>query len=153
MRKEVHKRVNLDAYNYILDVVLTDDIVATRKRYDKEFGTSVIEPKRLALSLGLHECDESGHSVLILKFDSQPGTLAHEAWHVIWYVYQYMGEGEPFGNESVAYLLSHIVDSIIELQVEALKKLKADEAVASKKTKDEQKYAGLDSFVKGEGKW
>lgn len=44
-----------------------------------------------------------------IKPENLPSVVAHEAWHVVEGIYDYVGE-EKFGSEATAYLIQYLVE-------------------------------------------
>ncbi len=117
MLKETCKRIVESAYgHYIVDIVLTTNINASRKKFDSIFTV----PYTGTNAMGLHCSTGTGHSVIFLPFNASPTTVAHESWHCVWAVFEYIGD--LFGNETAAYLLTDLMDQIIVFQKKSKKK-------------------------------
>lgn len=46
-----------------------------------------------------------------IKTENLPSVVAHEAWHVVEGIYDYVGE-EKFGSEATAYLIQYLVETM-----------------------------------------
>jgi hypothetical protein len=61
--------------------------------------------------------DDEGVNCFIVTFDPElktenlPSIIAHEAWHIVEGIYDYVGE-EKFGSEATAYLIQYLVESM-----------------------------------------
>jgi hypothetical protein len=61
--------------------------------------------------------DDAGTNCFIVTFDPEiktenlPSIIAHEAWHIVEGIYDYVGE-EKFGSEATAYLIQYLVESM-----------------------------------------
>jgi len=61
--------------------------------------------------------DDSGTNAFIVTYnpdiphDSLPAIIAHEAWHIVEGIYEYLGEDKA-GSEATAYLIQYLVESM-----------------------------------------
>ena len=46
-----------------------------------------------------------------IKLENLPSIIAHEAWHIVEGIYEYVGE-DKFGSEATAYLIQYLVESM-----------------------------------------
>jgi hypothetical protein len=67
-----------------------------------------------------------GRSYIFLKNTSPPGTVAHEAWHVVRNIFTYVGV-KKFDDETVAYHLDYLVEAIYKFKEQILKAEKENE--------------------------
>jgi hypothetical protein len=113
---DYERRVNFHVFGYAVFVVFTEDLVrSVTARYNKIQA----EPTFNAM-----HCREAGNPFSHLFFkigDASPGTIAHESWHVTRYLLDdWTGCG--LGNETVAYHLGFLVDSVIDLRNDLIDK-------------------------------
>lgn len=89
--------------NYFVHVVFTDNIGRSRKA---RYGTEGASEGAAALS----SVAVNGHGHLFFKRENSVGILAHEAWHAVFRMFEWVGAG--LDNEMVAYHLAYLVDHI-----------------------------------------
>lgn len=89
-----------------LTVVLTDSIEASWNRHIEEAWEGTGE------ELGLFWTDDKGSHFIFLPWKCSDGTVAHEAYHAIHSMFEFM-DSKP-DDEMIAYHLGFIVDNIAE---------------------------------------
>ena len=100
-------RVKFPAFDYVVEVVLTDDIAKVWARMSKKHGWG-----DLPTPSAFHTHDpEQGKSLLVFDIeDAYPGTIAHESYHAVRRMF--LARGIRADNELVAYHLEHLVNEI-----------------------------------------
>jgi hypothetical protein len=90
--------------DYTIHVIFTDSIARSRKgRYGTE-GAAEGAAAMSSVAVG-------GHGHLFFKRENSAGIIAHEAWHAIYRMFEYLGS--ELDNEMVAYHLTYLVDKIL----------------------------------------
>lgn len=107
---KLKKNYIIDVYRSKLTVVITDDMVAAAGDFPLQ-----MDKDKLEHSMGVFNYyrDVPLHCFMILREDITPGEIAHEAFHMVAYLMDYIGsnlDGES--EEPYAYLLTCIVDKI-----------------------------------------
>lgn len=88
-----------------LKVIVTDDVMQSRKNYNKEIGFP-------AGGLVYAMVSTNEHRVwMFLPPLATPGVIAHESFHVVKHLWDYIGAKEV-DEEVVSYHLEFIVDKI-----------------------------------------
>ena len=59
-------------------------------------------------------CKDEGRSFVFLKHNASAGNVAHESWHVVRRMMNWLGV--DLDNEAVAYHLGYLVNRIVEAQ-------------------------------------
>ncbi len=93
---------------YRVHVVFTDDV---RKSCIKRYGICTADMDADAFCR--HAID--GRSHLFLPMNVVEGTVSHEAWHVIYHMFSYVGV-KDFDNETTAYHLGWLVEQIYKFK-------------------------------------
>lgn len=75
--------------------------------------TKNVEYGKDTQGIAIH-CKDESRSFIFLPFHVSAGTIAHEAWHVIRRMMDYLGI--ELDNEAVAYHLGYLVNKIAEGQ-------------------------------------
>jgi hypothetical protein len=108
-RKEFSGFCTFDAFNYRVHLIITQDIVASRKLRNNILGEFVYETTPYAIHCAV---PDDALSYLFLPFDVGPGTIAHEAWHAVRRMLTFCCA--ELDNEVVAYHLGYLVSAIHE---------------------------------------
>lgn len=108
--KERIKTVRFPVFvGYEVKIVITDDVVKSRKLRDKILG----EPYQYfetAHAMHAWPLDGQGISWLFFKPDVEAGTIAHECWHCVRRLMKWLGS--ELENEIVAYHLAYLVQAV-----------------------------------------
>ena len=93
--------------NYKIVIVYTSDKV---KSYKKAIKGSNIDPEDTDFS-AIHIYRKGHYSYLIFpKESTDPGTVAHECWHLIRHVFEH--SGAKMDHELVGYHLGYLVNTV-----------------------------------------
>lgn len=115
MSKDKRVSLVLEVYgNYEVVVIITKDIQKTRDKLTKEIGFSC----ELELDVdGLHSYNSKQMKSFILINPSTPiGVISHECFHCVVRIMKLIGGKLNKGSEeSYAYLLSYLVDTIVAI--------------------------------------
>lgn len=92
--------------NYTVNIVITDDVVKSRKSRDAKLG----EPYDGVTAQAIHSwpLDGQGSSWLFFTQNVGAGTVAHECFHCVRRIMRWLGA--DIENEVVAYHLGYLVD-------------------------------------------
>ena len=93
---------------YTIRLIFTEDLM---KSAEGRLGQT---PDRTADAFCFHVSNK-GMSYIFLPMDAGEGTVAHEAWHIVHKVMEYVGV-KDLDNEVVAYYLGHLVEKIYEFK-------------------------------------
>ncbi len=109
------KKVSIfsDLYSYNIEICLTNNIEAERNKLSEvqRFGYAYSEE----ISDGLHCYNRTiGLSVIYLTHKAGAGTIAHECWHCVFRMMQWIGAGTE--NEIIAYTLDYLVNQVFKLK-------------------------------------
>jgi hypothetical protein len=96
--------------DYIVHVEVTSDIVRAMKKYKH---TKNVEDSRDDEACSVHVKNEN-MSFIFLPLNAKAGTVAHECWHVVQRMMEYMGV--ELDSETVAYHLGYLVDEVFKLR-------------------------------------
>lgn len=120
--KEFTTKIEFPIFNYHFWVCLTDDIEASRKAQSHWLGA--VEGYFNPLIDGLHSYNEmeGGTAAIFIKPYSSLGVIAHEVFHALWRMFEYVGAN--IENETFAYHLSYSLDLITKFVVKNDKKFK-----------------------------
>lgn len=102
------KKINIKPFYYTVTIILTNNILESRKKRNNFLLESEIieEPK------GLH-CDGGTlSSYIFLKYDSLSDVIVHESYHCICKLLKDIGAKHE--EEIVAYLLGYITKEIVK---------------------------------------
>lgn len=105
--KEIEKKFIIQPYNFTCFVIITDNILESRKKRNKILSESELleEPK------GLH-CDAGTlNSYVFIKYNSLSDTISHEAYHVVCKLMRDIGAKHE--EEIIAYTIGYIVRKIV----------------------------------------
>ena len=91
--------------HYIVHVEISNDFVETGKRLHID---ELTEDEGNAQGLSVHRAGES-FSFLLLSPKPTPGVIAHEAYHCVCRMFNYLGIND---EEATAYHLDYLIDSI-----------------------------------------
>jgi|SRR5690348_16273695 len=91
---------------YIVHVEVTSDIKKTAAKYEQ---TRNIPDLENGDAWSIHPANEN-FSFIFLKPNPSVGTIAHECWHVVKRMMDYMGV--ELDSETVAYHLGYLVDKV-----------------------------------------
>lgn len=94
--------------DYAVSVEVAPHIEKAMERYRDTFHIEGYE-EDCTNALTVHHPEE-GMSYVFLRPRASPGTVAHEAWHVL--VHMWEGLGIELDHESMAYHLGYLVDKI-----------------------------------------
>lgn len=106
---EYKSKIRFPVFDYIVHLIVTDDVTASRQKFDYELGSYDHD----AHTIGMYSWPDNNNAVGYLFLDSaliNYGTIAHEAWHCVRIVLE--RAGAKLENEVVAYHLEYIVNEI-----------------------------------------
>ena len=92
--------------NYPVRLILTDNLA--KSATDREVPTPDVDADAFCFHTN------KGQSYIFLPHDAPEGTVAHEAWHIVHMVLDYVGAKDE--NEVVAYHLGYLVNKIYEFK-------------------------------------
>jgi hypothetical protein len=95
---------------YLVYIIFTNDVTAARAQRNDVLGVSDFGPGVEAM----HGTDGRGTSLLFFQEKASSGTIAHEAWHVVYELMRWIGAS--LEDEVVAYHLSYIVGQVVKFQ-------------------------------------
>ncbi len=104
-------RVKFPVFDYVVEVVLTDDIAKVHARMSKENGW---EDHPTPHAFHTHDLAR-GKSLLVFDIeDACPGVIAHESYHATRQMFLARGVRADIraDNELVAYTLEYLVNAI-----------------------------------------
>jgi hypothetical protein len=105
-REHMHE-VYFAAFQYYVRIIISDDVVVSRKKRDGILGELFDESE----CLGMHCCNRpDATSYLFLTYHSLPSTIAHEAWHAVRRMLVFCGA--ELDSEVVAHHLGYLVGEI-----------------------------------------
>lgn len=100
---------------YEVHVILTDNVMDSRRLRDCYLGPSDSERPPRAL------CESRpGHSWLFIHNKADQGTIAHESFHCVFALLNFIGA--RLDNEIVAYHLQYVVNQVNDLFLKGLQK-------------------------------
>lgn len=102
------KIIEFPVLNYTVHAETTKDLSKTVKRYPvtEDFDTTG------TMACAIH-IDNEGFSFLFLPYKCSPGVVAHESWHVIRRMAEWVGA--ELDNEMIAYHLGYLTDEVWKL--------------------------------------
>lgn len=107
--KEREYMIELPVFNYMIFVVVTDNIAESRKNRKARLGCLKKDISKYVD--GMHSFDNlEPNGWVFINPTSSPGVIAHEVFHALWRMFKWVGA--KLENETVAYHLSYIVDKI-----------------------------------------
>lgn len=124
MSKLKEKRVSLviETYgNYEVVIIITNNIQKTRDKLEDELGFSC----EIEIDVdGLHSYrNDQMKSFILINSDTSLGVIAHESFHCVCRINRMIGGKLNTGSEeSYAYLLSYLVDTIVDIKESIIKK-------------------------------
>lgn len=104
--------IGLDVFGHKVCVMFCDDIKHELLNLHPEVGR-LIDAEAL-----IYKYNHEAQVELFLRFDAKAGSIAHEAFHAVWNLYEYHGMKRD--DEGMAYHLGYLVEAILEAQIEAL---------------------------------
>ena len=110
MRSKI-KHVEFPVFvNYSVHVEVTDDIKRSMQKYEQTknvpFGDDT-------LAITVH-VEDNGLSFMFLPYGGPVGIIAHESWHVIKRMMDYLGV--ELDSETVAYHLGYLVEKVFNFR-------------------------------------
>lgn len=110
--KEARMELYLPVYNYLIKVVVSEDIVLSRIAMDSIFG----EKYTLGPAMGIHSTiEESSTSYIFLPPTADVNTIVHECFHCVVAVMSAIGSFLDESSEEVyAYTLGYITEKVSE---------------------------------------
>lgn len=96
-------------FNYIVHVEVTSDLKKSMLKYPPTKDILMEDDCKDAITV--HVCDAS-FSFIFLHYTASVGTIAHESWHAVKHMLEYMGV--ELDSETVAYHLGYMVDKIFK---------------------------------------
>ena len=100
---------------YRVYIIFTDDITASVEYIKARDDFHSMNPKDRNAD-GLTVNVNNGNSYVILENKAPTsGTVAHEAWHVVYAMFKYMGV--KLTDETVAYHLGYAVQQIVDFKI------------------------------------
>jgi hypothetical protein len=110
MLVERKKSFNIDMFGYRVVIVLTNDIEGSVDKHANEFPPNV-RFGNIAKAQALHIFHPMRpFSMVILPFNADLSTVAHEAFHVVWRVMEFVDADHE--NEVMAYMLGYVIEHI-----------------------------------------
>lgn len=109
---EKEKLINFSVFDYMVRVVYTDDMSESIKARREILGDIDCNDSD-AVHLALRNKSES---YLILSSDVSAGTIAHEAWHCVRRIMEYIEA--DLENEIVGYHIGYLVDEVTNFKNE-----------------------------------
>lgn len=120
-----HVTLVLEIYgNYSLHIVISNKLCKARNKFKEELNSEVEESENVD---GMHSYRDSDtmESYIFLTPDSSSGVIAHESFHATNRIMRIIGgKLSRKSEESYAYLLTYIVDTISSVYIELDKKKK-----------------------------
>lgn len=109
---DYRKNLQFDAMSgYVAHIIFSDDIVKScRARYGS------CNSRDSAIAFVRHSVID-GRTHMFFPMDADPGTIAHEAWHVVYHMFDWVGV-KDFDNEFTAYHLGYLVEQIHKFKTE-----------------------------------
>lgn len=95
--------------SYVVHIEVTSDLRRSMSRYPQ---TEMIDVDDDTHAMAVHEA-HNGMSFMFLPYNSTPGTIAHESWHIILRMMDYLGVEND--SETMAYHLGYLVDQVWKL--------------------------------------
>lgn len=116
--QEIKKNYYLEQYNnYRLSIVITDNIIKSRKKYDKdlgEFGDDYPEDTSIGGLHSYHPKSDSMYSYIFIDPTSPANSVPHEALHATFRITNLVGiQYCDHSEEAYCYLLGYIYDKIL----------------------------------------
>lgn len=105
---------NLGCRVYI--IVAKDFQLATEKVFKSE------TPRKIKTNARALACHRENYSYVFFKPDADAGEMAHEMWHVIRHIFEYIGA--ELENEIVAYHLEYLVSESMYVLKKWARKIK-----------------------------
>lgn len=119
--KEGDGYMEFDVYGYRVHIVFTNDLQASRNKINTLIGGKCDVDGAAAI-----HASNGNVSHIFFKWDATPEQIAHESWHCIRRLMEYIGA--TLENEIVAYHIGHLVGAIHNLR-KFLRKTKAESVV------------------------
>jgi hypothetical protein len=91
--------------HYVVHVEITSDIAKSLLKYPR---TRKVEMDETTNGLAVHT--NEGFSYIFLPYNASVGNIAHEAWHVVRQMMEYLGI--KIDNEAVAYHLGYLTNRV-----------------------------------------
>jgi hypothetical protein len=104
--------VGFDVFGHLVSVMFCDDVKAELMRLHPAVG--YIEDAEALI----YKYTKEAKVEIFVKFDAKIGSIAHEAFHAIWNLFDYHGMKRD--DEGMAYHLGYLVEHIVEAQIQAL---------------------------------
>ncbi len=107
--------INLPVFGYYFYIVVTTDVIASRKSRNDILG-KVDESKPPSVAMCSQGEGEkcSYYSYIFLKPDASAGNISHEVYHAICNMFHYIGAEHE--DEILAYHIGYLVDEIEKLK-------------------------------------
>lgn len=109
-------KINLDPYGALLQVILTDNVPESVKRYNQE---KEIDDSDLAVFV--YQIPDDRKYCIILNYKATPGEIAHEVNHLTTMLLSSCGVDIINNDEPNCYYIGYIVDKIWD-KLERLRK-------------------------------
>jgi hypothetical protein len=109
--KEYVTKLEYPLFNYSIWICITEDIVKSIENQNTLLGNQ--DTSDLEFCDGVH-CYHKNRAAIFIKPDSTEGTIAHELWHGIYRMFEYIGA--KIENEVTAYCLSYGLDFILNFK-------------------------------------
>lgn len=108
--RESRKTISLGgAIPYVVYVILSEDVNSSRSGRSHFLGEWQELPNTGAVHTGMAD---AGRSYIILPYDTKLDYIAHESFHCVWRIMEYIGAGQ--NEEIMAYFLGYIVEQIAQ---------------------------------------
>lgn len=103
------KKIKIPTYEYTFHIVKTDNINKSRSKRDNIIGNKWDWSPTIG---GLHSYNESyPEAFIFLNPKETPGIIAHECYHGISRMFEYIG-ADSVDEEIMAYTLGDIIDQV-----------------------------------------
>ena len=110
MRSKI-KHVEFPVFvSYSVHIEITDDIPKSMRKYEQTRDIPFGDDTH---AITVH-VEDSGLSFMFLPYNSPVGTIAHESWHVIKNMMEYLGV--ELDSETVAYHLGYLVEKVFKFR-------------------------------------
>lgn len=111
---DYRKNIQFEAMSgYVVHIIFSDDIVAS---CTKRYGSCKSRDTAMAF---VRNSTVDGRTQMFFPMNANEGTIAHEAWHVIFSMFDWCGVRE-FDNEFTAYHLGYLVERIHKFKTEVM---------------------------------
>lgn len=120
--------------NFQVRLIFTDDLMRSAQ---ERIGST---PDGEADAFCYHVKD-AGRSYIFLPLDAPESTVAHEAWHIVYRIMNYIGV-KDLDDEIVAYHLDHLIEQIYKFKKAIQSKQEASNGQGKRRAKRKAASAG-----------